>query len=67
MSQTDDTRPDQPASIADAGCATGTTVYAVCWECGAERLCVEYVVCCTGTMFHVCPECLAKLENQEKR
>ncbi|MGL4465664.1 MAG: hypothetical protein ACRDD1_04485 [Planctomycetia bacterium] len=39
---------------------------AVCWECGENKLCYEYVVCCTGTMFHVCPDCEeSKMEEEE--
>ena len=32
-------------------------VEAVCWECGATGKCFEYIVCCTGTTFHVCEAC----------
>lgn len=37
-----------------------TIMEAVCWECGERTMCAEYVVCCTGTMFHICPACEAK-------
>lgn len=37
----------------------------VCWECGAEILCHEYVVCCTGTVFHICPACEEKVRADE--
>lgn len=36
-----------------------------CWECGKELLCTEYIVCCTGTVFHICPECEAKVHGDE--
>lgn len=36
-------------------------VIAKCWECLQTLECTEYVVCCTGTMFHYCDECLKKL------
>lgn len=32
---------------------------AVCWECGQDLECFEYIVCCTGTLFHICPACEA--------
>jgi hypothetical protein len=32
-------------------------VRAVCWECGQTKMCHEHIVCCTGTLFHTCPEC----------
>lgn len=35
---------------------------AVCWECGKTLECFEYIVCCTGTIFHVCPDCQEKVE-----
>lgn len=38
---------------------------AVCWECGEEKRCSEFVVCCTGTVFHVCAECEANLEEAD--
>lgn len=41
----------------------GERVEATCWECGEQASCIEYIVCCTGTMFHVCPDCLEKLET----
>lgn len=28
-----------------------------CWECGEQKLCFEYTVCCTGTRFYICPDC----------
>lgn len=34
-------------------------IIAICWECGREMPCHEHIICCTGTMFHVCPDCLA--------
>ena len=37
---------------------------AVCWECGEKRQCYEYVVCCTGTLFHICPECEEKTNEK---
>ncbi|MFO0944443.1 MAG: hypothetical protein U1D30_00625 [Planctomycetota bacterium] len=36
-----------------------------CWECGEELLCNEYVVCCTGTVFHVCPDCENKVQEKD--
>lgn len=37
----------------------------VCWECGKHLLCNEYIVCCTGTIFHICPECEAKVNERD--
>ena len=34
-----------------------TTTEATCWECGKKTMCIEYIVCCTGTLFHICPDC----------
>lgn len=34
-----------------------------CWECGEELLCTEYIVCCTGTVFHICPKCEQKVNE----
>jgi hypothetical protein len=45
---------------------SGTMVTAVCWECGQELLCREYVVCCTGTVFHICPDCEARLDSNDE-
>ncbi|QDU60802.1 hypothetical protein Pan216_16540 [Planctomycetes bacterium Pan216] len=45
---------------------SGRTENAVCWECGERLVCNEYVVCCTGTLFHVCPECEAKLNGSDE-
>lgn len=42
---------------------TGTR-QAICWECGQERECFEYTVCCTGTIFHICPTCEAAVDNR---
>jgi hypothetical protein len=39
-------------------------VKARCWECGEEKMCVEYIVCCTGTRFHNCLECEEKINNE---
>lgn len=44
---------------------SGQMVEAVCWECGAKVLCNEFIVCCTGTMFHICPDCEAKVEHSD--
>jgi hypothetical protein len=38
-------------------------VEAVCWECGNRKLCREIVVCCTGTVVHICTECDQKLRD----
>ena len=38
---------------------------AVCWECGQDLECIEYVVCCTGTMFHICPACEEKVNARD--
>ena len=38
---------------------------AVCWECGRRLFCHEYIVCCTGTLFHICPECEEKTNSQD--
>lgn len=38
---------------------------AVCWDCGLETECFEYVVCCTGTLFHLCPACEAKGDEED--
>lgn len=35
-----------------------------CWECGKETLCIEYIVCCTGTKFYTCQECKDKIINK---
>lgn len=43
-----------------------TMTMAVCWECGAERSCHEYIVCCTGTVFHVCPECEDRIDARDE-
>ena len=40
-------------------------VEAVCWECGAHRPCFEYVVCCTGTTFHVCQACEEQVRSRD--
>lgn len=39
---------------------------AVCWQCGEELLCFEYVVCCTGTLFHICPQCEEKMQAENE-
>lgn len=44
-----------------------TMTDAVCWECGNRLVCHEYVVCCTGTLFHICPDCEAKVRGEESR
>lgn len=41
----------------------GSVAVGVCWECGREVLCQEYVVCCTGTIFHICPDCEARVNQ----
>ena len=41
-------------------------VEAVCWECGERRTCFEYVVCCTGTTFHVCDDCERKIQDRDE-
>lgn len=41
----------------------GNQVNAVCWECGEMTTCIEYIVCCTGTLFHICPACEAKVND----
>lgn len=38
---------------------------ATCWECGQELECFEYIVCCTGTVFHVCPICREKAQEAD--
>ena len=40
------------------------TTTAVCWECGEKVECIEYIVCCTGTVFHICPACEQKAHEQ---
>lgn len=40
-------------------------IKAVCWQCGEELMCNEYVVCCTGTLFHICPACEEKANEEE--
>jgi hypothetical protein len=40
-------------------------VEAVCWECGDRRTCFEYVVCCTGTTFHVCQACEDRVRAED--
>gem|GEM_PF-6272515 len=39
-------------------------VMAQCWECGAQKMCVEHLVCCTGTRFRTCPECRKEFERR---
>lgn len=39
-------------------------VLAKCWECGITKLCIEYIVCCTGTHFHACLDCKEKILNK---
>ena len=34
-----------------------------CWECEEEKLCFEFIVCCTGTHFYVCDECRKEIEK----
>ena len=36
-----------------------------CWECGEEKLCYEYLVCCTGMRFHTCPACEDRIRAEE--
>ena len=43
----------------------GESKTAICWECGENKDCHEYIVCCTGTIFHVCPACEAKVKDDE--
>ena len=38
-------------------------VVSKCWECGSEKECIEYIVCCTGTKFYTCPECEKKIQE----
>ncbi len=38
-------------------------IRAVCWECGNETDCYEYIVCCSGKLYHICPECESKLDD----
>lgn len=38
-------------------------VLSECWECGQEKMCIEYIVCCTGTKFYTCLECKNKLTD----
>lgn len=40
-------------------------VLAKCWECGETTLCIEYLVCCTGTRFHACHDCKEKILKQQ--
>lgn len=39
-------------------------VRARCWDCGEEKICFEYIVCCTGTRFHTCEVCRKKIEDK---
>lgn len=39
---------------------------AICWECGENRECYEYVVCCTGTLFHICPICEDRVNRRDQ-
>jgi len=39
-------------------------VVSKCWECGKEKECIEYIVCCTGTKFYTCPECEKKIQEE---
>ena len=38
---------------------------AICWECGEKTTCFEYIVCCTGTVFHLCPACETRVQAKE--
>ncbi len=38
-------------------------IQAACWECGRNKMCYEYIICCTGTHFHACPECREILQQ----
>lgn len=40
-------------------------VEATCWDCGTEKLCFEFIVCCTGTRFHTCPECERRIKESD--
>jgi hypothetical protein len=44
-----------------------TTTQAVCRECGEKLECIEYIVCCTGTVFHICPACERKAQEEDPR
>ena len=35
-----------------------------CWECGEEKECIEYIVCCTGTKLYICPECEKNIQEE---
>ena len=39
-------------------------VVSKCWECGEEKECIEYIVCCTGTKFYICPECEKNIQEE---
>lgn len=39
-------------------------VFKECWDCGEEKMCTEYIVCCTGTKFYTCPSCKDKIKNK---
>lgn len=39
-------------------------VFNICWECGEKKMCLEHIVCCTGTKFHTCLDCKNKILNQ---
>ncbi len=43
-----------------------TMVKSVCWECGEDKDCIEYTVCCTGTLFHICPDCEKKVQARDE-
>ncbi len=36
-------------------------VLAKCWECEETKMCIEHIVCCTGTRFYTCPQCREEL------
>lgn len=38
--------------------------YALCWECGQKKLCIEHIVCCTGTRFYTCEDCRKKIQDK---
>ena len=39
-------------------------VVSKCWECGEEKECIEYIVCCTGTKLYICPECEKNIQEE---
>jgi hypothetical protein len=58
-------KPPDPVDVVPQAVRQPNMGMGICWECGEERLCYEFVVCCAGTIFRLCPECEAKDDLEE--